>query len=118
MAKLAEPLPALYACCRLEFAATRTIRPKRSYPCRQYCRAGDTFRGEGGAGVAVELPPGLDCDTRLAGNVAIQADLTLTSGAHKVGFSAEDAGTNLGQIKVLDIGAPPELIARVLVGDA
>ena len=73
---------------------------------------------EAAAVVAVDVPSGLDCDTGLVGNVAIQADLTLTFVAHKVGFSAEDAGTNLGQIKVLAIGAPPELIARVLVGDA
>ena len=35
-----EALPAVCACCHLEFAATRTVRPKRCHPCRQYCAGG------------------------------------------------------------------------------
>lgn len=72
---------------------------------------------ETAAVVAVDVPSGLDCDTGTVANVAVRADLTLTFVARKVGFDAEDAGPHVGQIKVLDIGAPPELVARVLAGD-
>ncbi len=67
--------------------------------------------------VAIDVPSGLNCDTGLVANVAIRADLTLTFIARKVGFDTEDAGSHLGEIKVLGIGAPPELIARVLAGE-
>ncbi|MCH7700676.1 MAG: NAD(P)H-hydrate epimerase [Planctomycetes bacterium] len=73
---------------------------------------------ETAAVVAIDVPSGLDCDTGLVANVAMRADLTLTFVARKVGFDAENAGSNVGEIKVLDIGAPPELVARVLAGNA
>lgn len=68
--------------------------------------------------VAVDVPSGLDCDTGTVANVAVRANLTLTFVARKLGFDNENAGSYLGRIEVLDIGAPPELIARVLTAKA
>ena len=59
------------------------------------------------AGVfAVDLPSGLDCDTGAAPGVCIRANLTGTFVAPKVGFAAPAAAAFLGEVRVLDIGAP------------
>jgi NAD(P)H-hydrate epimerase len=59
--------------------------------------------------VAIDVPSGLDCDTGTVGNVAVQADLTITFAADKVGFSKPSARDHVGQVVVCDIGAPPGL---------
>ncbi len=59
------------------------------------------------AGVfAVDLPSGLDCDTGETPGVCIRANLTGTFVARKVGFDVPGATDRLGEVKVLDIGAP------------
>lgn len=65
--------------------------------------------------VAIDVPSGLDCDTGAAGHVAVRADRTLTFVASKVGFSARQAKPYVGRVKVLDIGAPPQLVNRILL---
>lgn len=60
--------------------------------------------------IAIDIPSGLDCDTGVAGGVAIKADHTITFVAPKVGFDAEGAGQYLGTIHVVDIGCPKDLI--------
>ena len=59
------------------------------------------------AGVlAVDLPSGLDCDTGMAAGECIRAALTATFVAPKVGFDRPEAREWLGEVHVLDIGAP------------
>jgi NAD(P)H-hydrate epimerase len=61
------------------------------------------------AGVfAVDLPSGLDCDTGEAAGACIRANLTGTFVARKVGFDRPAAGAFLGEVRVLDIGAPKQ----------
>lgn len=55
---------------------------------------------------AVDLPSGLDCDTGEAPGACIRANLTATFVAPKVGFGRPEAARWLGEVHVLDIGAP------------
>ncbi|MCX5658241.1 MAG: NAD(P)H-hydrate epimerase [Planctomycetota bacterium] len=63
--------------------------------------------------IAVDLPSGLDADTGEATDGAIEADLTVTFVAPKIGFANPKAAGYLGKVVVGDIGVPPELVARV-----
>ena len=66
------------------------------------------------AGVfAVDLPSGLDCDTGDAPGVCIRANLTATFVAPKVGFSSLQALPFLGEVRVVDIGAPRALLESI-----
>ena len=66
----------------------------------------------GGAKVfAVDLPSGLDCDTGQAPGPCVQADVTATFVARKVGFEASAAVPLLGAVHVVGIGAPRALLA-------
>jgi len=60
--------------------------------------------------VAVDIPSGLSPDTGHHSGVFIIAKHTLTLGFAKSGLMAAHAQPNTGQIKVLDIGYPPELL--------
>ena len=63
------------------------------------------------AGVfAVDLPSGLDCDTGLAPGVCVRANVTGTFVARKVGFDQPAAAQWLGEVHVLDIGVPSQLL--------
>lgn len=64
--------------------------------------------------LAVDLPSGLDCDTGVAGSPTIRAAETCTFVAMKAGFLAPGARPYTGTVHVLDIGAPPKIIERVL----
>ena len=55
---------------------------------------------------AVDLPSGLDCDTGQAAGACIRASLTGTFVARKTGFDTPGAAAFLGDVRVLDIGAP------------
>ena len=59
--------------------------------------------------LAVDIPSGLDCETGLAPGVAVRATVTCTFVAPKIGFQEKTAAAFLGQVKVLDIGAPRAL---------
>ena len=63
--------------------------------------------------VAVDVPSGLDCNTGRPANATVQADLTLTFVASKIGFTKPEAQPYVGEVSVCDIGAPPCLIDRV-----
>lgn len=87
--------------------------------------------------VAIDLPSGLDCDTGRPPppppdsspldnppttrqgvlQHAVQADLTVTFVAPKLGFTQPAAWPYLGKFEVADIGVPPELIDRVSAFD-
>ena len=59
---------------------------------------------------AVDLPSGLDCDTGIAAGPCIRAALTGTFVARKQGFDMPAAREWLGEVHVLDIGAPAEVL--------
>lgn len=64
--------------------------------------------------LAVDLPSGLDCDTGMASEHTIRAQITCTFVAAKPGFFAPGANQYTGRLEVLDIGAPRKLIEEIL----
>lgn len=65
--------------------------------------------------VAVDLPSGLDCDTgEPIGGACVRAATTVTFVAEKAGFANPASRACTGEVVVADIGAPPEIVARVL----
>jgi NAD(P)H-hydrate epimerase len=60
---------------------------------------------------AVDIPSGLDCDTGQPLGVAVRAHHTATVAAMKKGFREPSAAAWLGQIHVIDMGAPRALLA-------
>jgi NAD(P)H-hydrate epimerase len=64
--------------------------------------------------LAVDLPSGLDCDSGQPAADTIRADHTCTFIAPKTGFANPKATEYLGQVHVLDIGAPRRLIDAIL----
>ncbi len=64
--------------------------------------------------LAVDIPSGLNADTGQPWGNCIHATLTATFVASKQGFLNPTAAELTGPIHVLDIGAPPEVLAEVL----
>jgi NAD(P)H-hydrate epimerase len=62
---------------------------------------------------AVDIPSGLDCDTGLPLGFAIRAQHTGTVAALKLGFKQPSAAAWLGQLHLIDMGAPRALFARM-----
>ncbi len=62
---------------------------------------------------AIDVPSGLDADTGLPANAAVQADITITMAAHKVGFAATEAIPFVGRVVLVDIGSPRGLVEKV-----
>jgi NAD(P)H-hydrate epimerase len=60
--------------------------------------------------LAVDVPSGLDCDSGHPAPHTFRADHTCTFVAAKPGLFAAAARSHVGQIHVLDIGAPPKLL--------
>jgi NAD(P)H-hydrate epimerase len=56
--------------------------------------------------LAVDIPSGLDCDTGLPLGATVRAAHTVTFVAPKIGFAQPAAREWLGQVHVVDIGAP------------
>jgi NAD(P)H-hydrate epimerase len=63
--------------------------------------------------LAVDLPSGLDCDTGEPADPTFRADHTCTFVAPKIGFSNPRGAAYLGQVHVLDIGAPRQLVEAI-----
>lgn len=63
--------------------------------------------------VAVDIPTGLDCDTGQAVGPVVQADLTVTFVARKLGFDAPGAAAYTGEVRVVDIGVPADVVAQI-----
>jgi NAD(P)H-hydrate epimerase len=63
--------------------------------------------------LAVDLPSGLDCDTGEPADPTFRADHTCTFVAEKVGFTNPAARPWLGEVHVLDIGAPSRLLNSI-----
>lgn len=64
--------------------------------------------------LAADLPSGLDCDTGEPLGLAVRAQHTATFVAPKRGFAIPAAQRYLGQVHVLDIGAPRQLVEQYL----
>jgi NAD(P)H-hydrate epimerase len=70
-----------------------------------------TALNEGAARVlAVDIPSGLDCDTGESLGATVRAQHTVTFVAPKKGFASPAARAWLGQVHVVDIGAPRRLL--------
>lgn len=67
---------------------------------------------------ALDLPTGLDAATGEVSSPCVRAARTLTFVAHKTGFASAAAQAVLGEVHVLDIGVPRELIAAVAAGES
>ncbi len=59
---------------------------------------------------AVDIPSGLDSDTGLPLGIAVRAQHTATVAAWKKGFLNPSAAEWLGQVHVIDMGAPRKLL--------
>jgi hydroxyethylthiazole kinase-like uncharacterized protein yjeF len=62
--------------------------------------------------VAIDIPTGLEADTGQADVNTIQASLTITFIAEKVGFGNSRIRNYLGQVITVDIGVPNDLLLR------
>jgi len=63
--------------------------------------------------VSIDIPTGLDCDTGQAGKPTVKANVTVTMLARKKGFDAPGAAQYTGEVRVVDIGIPGELVAEM-----
>ena len=63
-----------------------------------------------GSKLAVDLPSGLDGDTGMAAHPTFRADVTATLVAAKPGLIANSADEYVGELRVLGIGLPRQLI--------
>lgn len=62
--------------------------------------------------LALDIPSGMDTDSGEVSGVAIQARLTATFVAPKLGFFAPDATRWTGRVEVVDIGLPRQILRR------
>lgn len=60
--------------------------------------------------LAIDVPSGLDSDTGEPKGVAIRATKTVTFVAPKPGFVTEQGREYCGEVIIMDIGVPPELL--------
>jgi NAD(P)H-hydrate epimerase len=68
--------------------------------------------------VAIDIPSGLDCDTGQPSNATIRADQTVTFFTSKRGFEFDVSDEYTGgreHIRVVDIGAPHDIVERILL---
>jgi hydroxyethylthiazole kinase-like uncharacterized protein yjeF len=59
---------------------------------------------------SIDIPSGVDATTGYAAIPSIRADVTLTLGLRKLGLALEPGREHAGEIQVLDIGIPPDLV--------
>jgi NAD(P)H-hydrate epimerase len=67
--------------------------------------------------LAVDIPSGLDCDTGQPMGTAVRADVTATFIDMKKGFLEPDAQAWLGEVHIVDIGAPRVLVEQYVPAD-
>ena len=63
--------------------------------------------------VSVDIPSGMNGDDGSAAMSAVRADITVTMGAPKVGFTAKQARKFCGSLRVIDIGIPYEYVEQL-----
>jgi NAD(P)H-hydrate epimerase len=64
--------------------------------------------------IAIDIPTGLDAETGEVAAITFRAQHTLSFVAHKPGFHRPQARATLGEVSVLPIGIPVELIEQLL----
>lgn len=62
--------------------------------------------------VAVDIPSGLDGDTGRILGTAVRATLTVTLGLPKIGFTLESGPSCTGEVLVIDISIPSDLLEK------
>jgi NAD(P)H-hydrate epimerase len=67
-----------------------------------------------GVRVAIDIPAGVDAETGMVAPIAFRAAATLTFIARKPGFRQPAAQANLGEVSVMSIGIPNELVDELL----
>ena len=68
----------------------------------------NSMRNRGAKVVAVDIPSGMDCDTGEAlGGICVEADITATMVAPKLGMANSAAAHRLGTVVTVPIGGPP-----------
>jgi NAD(P)H-hydrate epimerase len=72
----------------------------------------EAINAAGAPVLAVDIPSGLDCDTGRPMGATVRAQHTATVGALKKGFPEAGAAAWLGQVHVIDMGAPRRLLAE------
>ncbi len=79
----------------------------------------NTKKMGGSTVVAIDVPSGLDCDTGAPAKdasgegPAVQADLTIALAGIKAGYMTQTAQAHVGELAVVDIGAPRALMAQL-----
>lgn len=92
---------------------TGLSRPPQS-PASDLIEWANTQRGLGSLMLAVDVPSGLDAMTgEPLGECCIRADRTVTLAAIKPGLTRLEAQAFLGDLSVVDIGAPKDLLAEL-----
>lgn len=86
-------------------------------PREPYATAIHQLNASGIPILAVDVPSGLDCETGQPGQPTIHAQHTCTFVAAKPGLLVPSAAPYVGQLHVVDIGAPRKLV-EALVQDA
>lgn len=79
-------------------------------PLAGWIRALNARRAAGARTVALDLPSGFDADSGAAADPTVEADLTATFAAPKLGFARAASARWLGRIAVVDIGVPRALL--------
>ncbi len=74
----------------------------------------EAMNGSGKPILALDLPSGLDADTGIPLGVAVRARATATFVAPKLGFAAPGAEAFTGEVVVVDIGLPHQLLKPFL----
>jgi hydroxyethylthiazole kinase-like uncharacterized protein yjeF len=68
----------------------------------------NSMRTRGAKVIAVDIPSGMDCDTGEArGGICVEADLTVTMVAPKLGMASPSAARFVGTVVTVPIGGPP-----------
>ena len=80
-----------------------------------YLRAVEVINSSAGFKIAVDVPTGINSDTGEVLGEAVRANLTVTLHATKIGFNK--ATQHCGEIRVYDIGIPPEAALYAGPGD-
>ena len=77
-----------------------------------YAQAVDICNDSDALRVALDIPTGLDCDSGEASDPTFLADHTITFVAEKVGFTIATAFPLIGQVHVVPIGVPNQLLSQ------
>lgn len=83
-------------------------------PREPYSTAIQQLNASGVPILAVDIPSGLDCETGTAGHPTIRAQLTCTFVAAKPGLLVKHATPFVGELHVVDIGAPRKLVEALV----